>query len=69
MAVGPSSAHSSLAHNPQLLGVAFHNPQLLGAALYSRPILGEVLQSLLDAGNGGNNVVVRSALHLPQVFM
>ncbi|VDM02169.1 unnamed protein product [Schistocephalus solidus] len=45
--------------SPLLLGVALHNPKLLGVALHS----------LLDAGTGGNNVVVRPALHLPQVFM
>ncbi|VDL93513.1 unnamed protein product [Schistocephalus solidus] len=44
-------------------------PKLLGAALYSRALLGEPLHSLLDAGTGGNNVVIRPALHLPQVFM
>ncbi|VDM05405.1 unnamed protein product [Schistocephalus solidus] len=55
--------------SPLLLGVALHNPKLLGAALHSRPFLGEALHSLLNAGTGGNNVVVRPALHLPQVFM
>ncbi|VDM06355.1 unnamed protein product [Schistocephalus solidus] len=55
--------------SPLLLGVALHNPKLLGAALHSRPLLGEALHSLLDAGTGGNNVVVRPALNLPQVFM
>ncbi|VDL85985.1 unnamed protein product [Schistocephalus solidus] len=55
--------------NPLLLGVVLHNPQLLGVALHSRPLLGEALHSLLDAGTGGNNVVVRPTLHLPQVFM
>ncbi|VDL92361.1 unnamed protein product [Schistocephalus solidus] len=40
--------------SPLLLGVAFHNPKLLGEALHS----------LIDTGTGGNNVVVRPALHL-----
>ncbi|VDL93396.1 unnamed protein product [Schistocephalus solidus] len=55
--------------SPLLLGVALHNPKLLGAALHSRPLLGEALHSLLDARTGVNYVVVRPALHLPQMFM
>ncbi|VDM05724.1 unnamed protein product [Schistocephalus solidus] len=37
--------------------------------LLSPPLLVEALHSRLDAGTGGNNVVVRPALHLCQVFM
>ncbi|VDL95035.1 unnamed protein product [Schistocephalus solidus] len=55
--------------SPLLLCMAPHNPQLLGAALHSRPFLGEALHSLLDVGTGGNNVVVRTVLRLPQVSM
>ncbi|VDM02692.1 unnamed protein product [Schistocephalus solidus] len=38
-------------------------------ALLSPLLLGEALHSLLDAEPAGNNVVIRPALHLPQVFM
>ncbi|VDL86352.1 unnamed protein product [Schistocephalus solidus] len=38
-------------------------------ALHSRPLFDEALHSLLVAGAGGNNVVVRAALYLPRVFM
>ncbi|VDM05271.1 unnamed protein product [Schistocephalus solidus] len=55
--------------SPLLLGVALHNPKLLGEAIHNRPLLGKVLHSLLDAGTGGNIVVVRPTLPLPQVFM
>ncbi|VDL88085.1 unnamed protein product [Schistocephalus solidus] len=55
--------------SPLLLGVAQHNPKLLEVALHSRPLLGEALHNLLDAGTGGNNVVIRPTLQLPQVFM
>ncbi|VDM03047.1 unnamed protein product [Schistocephalus solidus] len=54
---------------PLLLGVALHNPKLLGAGLHSQPLLGEAHHSLLDAGTGGNSLVVRPAIHLPQAFM
>ncbi|VDM00851.1 unnamed protein product [Schistocephalus solidus] len=45
------------------------SPLFLGTALHNPPLLGEALHSLLDAGTGGNNMVVRPALRLPQVFM
>ncbi|VDM01853.1 unnamed protein product [Schistocephalus solidus] len=54
--------------SPLLLGAALQSPPRLGPDLYSPPFLGEVLHIILDAGTGGENVVVQPALRLPQVF-
>ncbi|VDL99138.1 unnamed protein product [Schistocephalus solidus] len=59
-----TSAHRRLNGSGALL-----SPLLLGAALHCRALFGEALHSLLDAGTGGNNVVVRPALQLHQVFV
>ncbi|VDL88460.1 unnamed protein product [Schistocephalus solidus] len=48
---------------------ALLSPLILGAALHSPPLLGEALHSLLNEVTVCNNVVVRPALRLPQMFM